>query len=133
MARVIKLILSLLLIAVLHVTVNNSLVEEDLYDDSSVVSFSSGKYLFDNIQLPHLPDAELGSIGFYVQYSAPSRTSRTYSNGSAFSLRDIALIMAEREAMLCKHWQKLYDRFLLFSITHPISEYYIFALRHIII
>ena len=132
MARVIKSILSLLLIGVLHVAANNVLVKEDLYDDSVDMQSSSCAYCFDNIKLPYLPDAELGSIGFYVQQNAPSRTSRTHFNGSAYSLRDIALIMAEREAMLTKHWQKDHGDYLL-SITHPASEYYIFALRHIII
>ena len=133
MARVVKSILSLLLIAVLHVAANNVLVEENLYDNSIDTQSSSCAYCFDTIKWPYLPDAELGSIGFYVQQNAPSRTSRTNFNGSAFSLRDIAIIMAEREAMLIKHWQKVHDGYLLSSITHPVSEYYVFGLRHIII
>jgi len=132
MARIIKSILSLLLIGVLHVAANNILVKENLYDGSADMPFSPCEYCFDNIKLPYLPDAELGSIGFYIQHNAHSRTSRTHFSGSAYSLRDIALLMAEREAMLIKHWQKVHDDYL-FSITHPVSEYYIFALRHIII
>jgi len=131
MARIIKSILSLLLIVVLHVAVSNILVKETLCESSIVLSTSSRQLSFDNIQLPCLPDAELGSIGSFYQQAA-SRTYRSYFDGSAFSLRDIVRIMAEHEAMLFKHWQKECDG-LLSSITHPISEYYVFGLRHIII
>lgn len=132
MARVIKSILFLLLVVVLHVTVSGYSTEEELCGDSIVVPHSSSQYSLDSMQLPYFPDAELGSIGFYLQEPATSRTNRCYFS-SALSMRDIAQMIAARDAILFNHWQKLSDESILFSITHPIGEYYVFALRHIII
>ncbi|WP_163174993.1 hypothetical protein [Bacteroides sp. 51] len=132
MARIIKSILFLLLVVVLHVSANDGMVKENLYEGGSIPC-SSQQYSWDNIKLPYLPDGELGSIGFCTQQPISSRTNRTNFDGSAFSLRDMAQIMSEREGMLFCHWEKLYSKSLLFSITHPVSEYYVFALKHIII
>lgn len=132
MARIVKSILFLLLVVILHVSANGGLVKENLYEGSSIPC-SSQQYSWDNIKLPYLPDGELGSIGFYLQQPVSSRTNRTHFDGSAFSLRDMAQIMSEREGMLIRHWQKLYNQSLLSSITHPVGEYYVFALKHIII
>ena len=132
MARMIKSILFLLLVVVLHVSATDSLVKENLYEGGSI-PYSSQQYSWDSLKLPYLPDGELGSIGFYLQQPVSSRTNRTHFDGSAFSLRDMTQIMSEREGMLFRHWQKLCNKSLLSSITHPVGEYYVFALKHIII
>lgn len=133
MARIVKSILFLLLVVVLHVAVGNGLVKENLCGDISVLPYSSQQYSIDSMQLPYLPDGELGSVGFYLQQPVSSRTNRTNFDGSAYSLRDMAQVMAEHDAMLVRDWQKRSNSSLLLSIIHPVSEYYIFALRHIII
>lgn len=130
MARVIRSILFLLLVVVLHVTASSHIAEETLCN--APVVLSSSQHSVDHAQLPYFPDAELGNTSFYLQEVGSDRTSRIFL-GSAFSLRSIIQLMAEHEAMLFKHWQKQNDVSFLSSIVHPISEYYIFALRHIII
>lgn len=133
MERIIKLILFFLLAVVLHVSVNDNLVREDLSEEILSLSYSSQQYSVDSIRLPYLPDGELGGVGLYLQQPVSSRTHRIYFEGFAYSLRDIVQVMADRDAMLFGHWQKLSNRALLSSITHPVSEYYVFALKHIII
>lgn len=134
MKSIIKSILFLSLVFVLHAMVGDVLAKENLCKERAVVSYSSVQSYFDNTQLPHSLDAELGSIGFYLQQTGTDRPSRTPWE-PVYSLRNIGRIVAERYSMLFKYESRLDDSFFssLTSIIHPVSDYYVFALRHIII
>lgn len=134
MVRLGKSIFFLLLIMVLHVAIGSSLAEESFCETPVSMSVSSSQQQsFDNIPMLYLPTAELGSIGLPLQQQFSSRSYRSHFDGFAFTLRDIAGLIAEREAMLFKHWQRVNEEDALSPIIHPISEYYVFALRRIII
>ena len=46
--------------------------------------------------------------------------------------QDIAQRLADRDAVLSQHWGKLYETTTSYC-CHPVSEYYVFALRRIIV
>lgn len=128
----------MLLVVVLHVSAYDSMIKETLYQEECVLSHSySSQYLpeysLEDVQLPYLADGELGGVAIYLQPPVSFRTCRTSFDGFAYALRDMVQIISKRQAVLLRHWQKLSDSNLLSSITHPVSEYYVFALRRIVI
>lgn len=86
----------------------------------------------DSRDIPFTADAELGSIGLNAYQYADSRSLRTSFNAHTLALKNVTRNISNRQAILSKHWEKFCDSSIL-SVSHPVSEYYVFALRHIII
>lgn len=133
MARLLKSILFLLLVVIMHIASDNAFTENHFSDDNSAnYPYSSQQHSLDKVQLPFRADAEMGSIGFHLMNHIASfrdqRTQRGY-----FTLKSVWQILAEHQSLLFRHWNRVDDDALLSSITRPVSEYYIFGLRHIII
>ena len=73
---------------------------------------------FTSPRLPYLPVAELASNNGHVQLLTMSRIQRSY--------------ITQREAVLSLHREKLFDATAYYR-CQPVCEYYIFALRRILI
>lgn len=83
-------------------------------------------------QLPYLPDAELAGMSGQSQLLSFSRVQRFITTEYIFSLKDWVDKLAQREAVLSLHREKLYDSTAYYR-CQPVCEYYIFTLRRIII
>ena len=83
-------------------------------------------------QLPYLPDAELAGSGGQSHLLTYSRIQRLSTTEYIFSLKDWIDKLAQREAVLSLHREKLYDATAYYR-CQPVCEYYIFTLRRILI
>lgn len=83
-------------------------------------------------QLPYLPDAELADIGERMRLPGYCRIQRSSTTEYVFSLREWVGRLALRAAVLSLHREKLYD-VTAYHPCQPVCEYYIFALRRILI
>ena len=66
---------------------------------------------FTSPQLPYLPVAELASNNGHVQSLTMSRIQRSYITEYIFSLKDWVDKLAQREAVLSLHRERLYSLF----------------------
>lgn len=83
-------------------------------------------------QLPYLPDAELSGISGQSHILSLSRIQRFITIEYLFSLKDWVDKLAQREAVLSLHREKLYDT-TAYYCCQPVCEYYIFMLRRILV
>lgn len=83
-------------------------------------------------QSPFFTDAELAGSGMQVQQISMSRLQRINVVEYIFSLKSISQKMASHDAALSQHWCRLYATTTSYC-CHPASEYYVFALRRIIV
>lgn len=83
-------------------------------------------------QLPYLPDAELSGMSGQSQFLTFSRLQRYIMTEYILSVKDWIDKLAQREAVLSLHREKLYDVTPHYR-CQPVCEYYIFTLRRIII
>lgn len=84
------------------------------------------------VQLPYFPDAELAGTGMQIQQITTSRLQRINVLEYIFSLKSLSQKLADRDAVLSQHRCRLYDTTTSYY-CHPASEYYVFALRRIIV
>ena len=78
------------------------------------------------------PHQEEASNNGHVQLLTMSRIQRSYITEYIFSLKDWVDKIAQREAVLSLHREKLFDATAYYR-CQPVCEYYIFALRRILI
>lgn len=83
-------------------------------------------------KLPYISDAEIASSGGTSQLLTFSRAQRLYTSEYILSLKDVVERIAHREDALSLHREKLFDTSAFYRCS-PASEYYVFALRRIII
>lgn len=83
-------------------------------------------------QLPYLPDAELSGMSGQSHVLSLSRIQRFITIEYLFSLKDWLDKLAQWEAVLSLHREKLYDTTAYYR-CQPACEYYIFMLRRIVI
>lgn len=83
-------------------------------------------------KLPYISDAEIASSGGTSQLLTFSRAQRLYTSEYILSLKDVVERIAQREDALSLHREKLFDTSAFYRCS-PASEYYVFALRRIII
>lgn len=83
-------------------------------------------------QLPYLPEAELAGFSGQSQLLTFLRIQRSSATDCIFSLKDWVNMLSKREAVLTLHREKLYDATAYYR-CNPVCEYYIFALRRILI
>lgn len=81
---------------------------------------------------PYLPDAELAGAGMQVQQISISRLQRINVLEYIFSLKSLSQRLADRDAALSQHWSRIYETTTSYC-CHPVSSYYVFALRRIIV
>lgn len=139
MARFLKIIGLLVLTFAFWQTLSNLFIGTNLInEDKSVdihavaVKHQADEACFSSPQLPYLPDAELASSNGHIQLLTFPRVQRSYIVEYLFSLRDCGEKLAQREATLALHKEKLFDTTTYYR-CHPVCKYYVYTLRRIII
>lgn len=113
-------------------TVSNSVSIEDVADIQAAAVRHQDEACFTSPRLPYLPVAELISNTGHIQSLVMSRVQRSYIAEYIFSLKDWVAKLAQREAVLSLHKEKLFD-VTAYCRCRPACEYYIFTLRRILI
>lgn len=145
MIKFLKLILFLLLITVFGDSLSDGTaarsVEEKalVYQEAATsgrevqVAFvaSSGSYVPAS-RLPYLSDAEIENPGGTILLLTFPRGQRSYITEFLLSLKDVLVRMARRDDALSSQRSKLFDGSAVCR-CRPACEYYVFALRRIII
>lgn len=134
MAKFVKVIL-LLLFSVAFYSMANDFSTAKVEQDTHVVTvMDSGgqENLIACSQLPYLPEAELVNCCSLMHQVNMSRVQRVNVIEYSISLKGVLQSLACREASLSQHWGRIYDTTTSYN-CHPSSQYYVFALRRIII
>ncbi len=114
-------------------TANNSVSAGGAVDIHEVtVMHHQDETAFTLPQLPYLPVAELASGSGHMQLLSMFRIQRSYITEYIFLLKDWVDKLAQREAVLSLHREKLFDTTACYR-CQPVCEYYIFTLRRILI
>lgn len=137
MAKFLRFIGFMVLALALWQTAGDTFADEavsggDVVNEQSIAVYKqSGSYIA-MPQLPYLPDAELAGIGGQLRSLTYSRIQRISTTEYIFSLKDWIDKLAQREAVLSLHREKLYDATACYR-CQPVCQYYIFTLRRILI
>lgn len=131
MDKFIKVILFLLFAVAFHGVANDFFAEKSVKTPEHVLMYKVDTQQVSTAQLPYLPEGELSSAAQSHQI-ATSRIQRINLLEYSISLKALAQQLQQREAALAQHWGRIYDTTTSFY-CHPASEYYVFALRRIII
>lgn len=134
MVRFVKVILFLLFAVSLHVIVDNFFTLNDVDKKVYTVATEGEFEEHGNIgapQLPYWPEAEIVT-GLQTQQVSISRIQRMHITEYFLSLKNMVQRVADREASLSQHLGKIYATTTSY-FCNPASDYYVFALRHIII
>lgn len=83
-------------------------------------------------RLPFISDAENSNSGGATQLLTFARVQHFYTTENILSLKGTVELMATREGALSMHREKLFDTHAFYPCS-PVSQYYVYALRHIII
>lgn len=110
----------------------NSVSAGDAADIQAAAVRHQDEECFTSPRLPYLPVAELASTAGHIQSLVLSRVQRSYLAEYIFSLKDWVAKLAQREAVLSLHKEKLFD-VAAYCRCRPACEYYIFTLRRILI
>lgn len=113
-------------------TVSNSVSTGDAVDIQPAAVRHQDEACFTSPRLPYLPVVELTSNTGHIQSLVMSRVQRSYIAEYIFSLKDWVAKLAQREAVLSLHKEKLFD-VTAYCRCRPACEYYIFTLRRILI
>lgn len=131
MKRLVKIIVFFAFTWILYGMASEFFVEYQATDVTSLLKNEINSQSFENSSLPVLPAAELGGMGVHLTHAGDSRVQRVNFNTYCTALRDITKNIANRQGLLTRQWQKLCQTSL--SGDKSSCEYYVFALRHIII
>lgn len=132
MERLLKYIMIVMLVSAAYNRANDVSAGIESEENTCSVPYTLAEpQAFSSHELPFLPEAELGGIGISACQNTDSRALRIIANLHQAALKSITRNISERQALLTKHWRKLCDYSV--SSSYPVCEYYIFALRHIII
>lgn len=131
MAKFVKVILFLLLTVVLHGVASNVLTEKVEQKQYVTVLAVERQTEVGVPEYPYLPVAELiGNSSFHQMTT--TRVQRVQIGDYFFSLKSVLQNYANRENSLSQHWGRIYSTTTSYN-CQPASEYYVFALRRIII
>lgn len=83
-------------------------------------------------QKPYFSDAEPVTASGHIQLLTFSHAQRLYTTEDTYSLKEMVEQLAFREGALSLHREKLFDTSAFYRYC-PVCEYYVFALRRIII
>lgn len=136
MGKFIKIILCLLFAIAIYATANEISARNDAdemaHTSLTVQNEGTIRAVVTATHPPYFPDAELAGAGMQVQQITMSRLQRISALEYIFSLKSLSQRLADRDAALSQHWCRLYDTTTDYC-CHPVSEYYVFALRRIIV
>ena len=133
MAKFVKMILFLLFSVAFYSMVNDfsaAKVEEDAH---AVTAMGGGQgSIVASAQTPFLPEAELVGSHSLIHQITMSRVQRINVIEYSLSMKGVLRNLADREASLSQHQGRIYDTTTSYY-CHPSSQYYVFALRRILI
>lgn len=135
MVKCVKVILVFLFAVLLHNAANDFFTGHTVKEDDSVtlaLSANIPEAVVATAQMPYLPDAELAGTGMQLHQITLSRIQRINASEYLLSLKSLAQKLVEREAALTQHQGRIYNTTTSY-FCHPASEYYVFALRRIIV
>lgn len=132
MNRFTKIILFLLFAFLLNGVSNHCFAVQ--YANGAPYALISEGEQQDNIskpKAPHWPEAEIVS-GLQFHHITMTRVQRVQLGQYFLSLKSWILDLADRKSSLSQHQRHLYKTTFSY-FCYPVSEYYVFALRRIII
>lgn len=133
MSRIVRGIMFLLFTIALYSGVNGfsaHSVERDLH---VITACPTAQHCcLTSADLPYFPDAELLGGALTMHHVAMSRLQRIQLVECSLLLKELLRSMANREAALSLHQEKIYNTTTSYY-CQPSSQYYVFALRRIII
>ena len=133
MVKFVKVILLLLFSVAFYSMVNDFSAAKVEQDSHAATAVDTGQGdLIACSQLPYLPEAELMNYCSLMHQVIMSRIQRVNVIEYSLSLKGVLQSLACREASLSQHWGRIYDTTTSYN-CHPSSQYYVFALRRIII
>lgn len=135
MARLLTLVLFLLFAVGFFGVANGSVAAGQAEESVHASMFAGGTYekgFVSSSKLPYLSEAELAGGCTPLHQITWSRVQRTHVLEYSLSLKALVHRLASREAALSHHWGRIYDTTTSYH-CHPASQYYVFALRRILI
>lgn len=132
MAKFVKTILFLLFAVTLYVVMGNFFIKNEV--KAYTVAIKEEIQEYENIGIPQSPcwpEAEIAT-GLQSQQVSMSRIQRMHMMEYSLSLKNIMQCVADRDASLFQHQGRIYST-TTSCYCNPVSNYYVFALRHIII
>lgn len=133
MAKFVKLIL-LLLFSIAFYSIVNDFSAAKVEEDVHAVAAMSGRQgsVIASAQTPFLPEAELAGGHSLIHQITMSRVQRINVIEYSLSMKGVLRNLANCEASLSQHRGRIYDTTTSYY-CHPSSQYYVFALRRILI
>lgn len=133
MAQFVKVILLLLFTVAFYSVVNDfSAAKVEQQSHAAVLDRETKGSVVSKAEVPHLPEVELIGGGAPMHQLTMSRVQRVSVIEYSLSLKGLVQSLANREAALSQHLRRIYDTTTSYY-CHPASQYYVFALRRIII
>lgn len=131
MAKNIKIILFLLLTFVLHGLASNAFTDRPVEKQEHAISQAMNKQQqVSTPEYPYAPVAELTNL--QGQQLSVTRIQRVQLGEYFSSLKNVLQCYAYHANSLSQHWGRIYNTTTSYD-CQPSSEYYVFALRRIII
>lgn len=134
MAKCIKILVSFIVCVVFLVGTVHHLEGElqERQHNTSAMTFQEES--IDYIGVPQFPSSPVAEVvdGLQFQHVSSFRLQRVQLGQYRVSLKNVVHLLSNIEASLLRHSRRICDTTLAHS-HQPSSEYYIFALRHIII
>lgn len=115
----------------LHCVAYNLFTDPQTEDAENALTYVVDSQKVSSTQLPYLPEGEL-SAGIQLHQINASRIQRIHLLEYSTSLKALIHLQSLREAALAQHQGRIYDTTTSYY-CHPASEYYVFALRRILI
>ena len=132
MAKFVKIILFLLLAMTIHCVADNLFTDKPVKGETTTHIKNVKSSEISKPEFPFLPEGELASAAQNYQGATSNRVLRTSMKEYSLTLRMLVQKILLREAALAQHWGRIYDTTVSYCCC-PASEYYVFALRRIII
>jgi hypothetical protein len=131
MAKFVKVILFLLLVVTLHGIAGNVFIEEPVEQTENTITYSLKQH--GQISVPEFPCSPVAELtNLQSHQMSVTRIQRVQLGEYFTTLKNLLQCCAERDNSLSQHWGRIYDTTTSYY-CQPSSEYYVFALRHIII
>lgn len=131
MDKYVKVILSVLFAMILYGMTDNFSADQQVESQRYALVCKAESQELSSAQLPYLPEGELTSAAQSHQVVTP-RVQRASFLEYSLLLKSLMQKLSVREGALSQHWGRIYDTTTSYK-CHSVSDYYVFALRRIII
>lgn len=136
MVKFVKVILAFLFAMLLHSAASDYSTRPTAKGDDCIALTLPAKSIPEATiaaaHLPYFPDAELAGAGIQFHQVTLSRLQRISTSEYLLSLKGLTRQLVDYKAALIQHWGRIYST-TTSHFCYPASEYYVFALRRIIV